>query len=335
MPVSGEKYVAPVWKDNAPPALDAAELQAMTDAIERTEASIGDVTTPAQKMGLTGELSIGKSLGVLADVGNVHVWKKVGYQVVGTTKKINIASQTTTVVFNNDSVTIYCGTGVKLTNGELALDGTTATTTTGDYQNGSHYDKKYFYIIQNGFSVFYQYVSQSGSSSRRVYTVYPITVIEEPIYDNSITFPTSTNQNAYQEGTVGDITIKYLGLLGDKVKIELASYIGTGGGKSSSDPVSLTASFPIKVASFFGYMEIAPDDESTILHSLSGNYIDRLDTKNLTTEFKSGHGFKSGTTATPYCKKSADGKTLYWYNSSGGSNAFNASGNIYYFLVFG
>lgn len=32
MPISGGKYVAPVWVDNAPPALDAAELQAISDS---------------------------------------------------------------------------------------------------------------------------------------------------------------------------------------------------------------------------------------------------------------------------------------------------------------
>lgn len=33
MPISGGKYVAPLWVDNAPPALDAAELQAMSDSV--------------------------------------------------------------------------------------------------------------------------------------------------------------------------------------------------------------------------------------------------------------------------------------------------------------
>lgn len=34
MPISGGKYVSPTWHNNAAPALDAAELQAMTDTIE-------------------------------------------------------------------------------------------------------------------------------------------------------------------------------------------------------------------------------------------------------------------------------------------------------------
>ena len=33
MPISGGKYVAPLWVDNAPPALGATELQAMSDSV--------------------------------------------------------------------------------------------------------------------------------------------------------------------------------------------------------------------------------------------------------------------------------------------------------------
>ena len=43
---------------------------------DRIDRGVGDYTAPAQKMGLTGDLSVGASLGVLADIGNVHVWRK-------------------------------------------------------------------------------------------------------------------------------------------------------------------------------------------------------------------------------------------------------------------
>ena len=38
--------------------------------------SQGDIAAPYSKMGLTGTPTIGASLGVLADIGNVHVWRK-------------------------------------------------------------------------------------------------------------------------------------------------------------------------------------------------------------------------------------------------------------------
>lgn len=37
MPISGGKYVAPTWHNNAAPALDETELQAMTDTIEENQ----------------------------------------------------------------------------------------------------------------------------------------------------------------------------------------------------------------------------------------------------------------------------------------------------------
>lgn len=43
---------------------------------DRIDRGVGDYTAPAQKMGLTGDLSVGASLGVLANIGNVHVWRK-------------------------------------------------------------------------------------------------------------------------------------------------------------------------------------------------------------------------------------------------------------------
>ena len=40
MPISGGKYVSPTWHNNAAPALDAAELQAMTDTIEENQNAV-------------------------------------------------------------------------------------------------------------------------------------------------------------------------------------------------------------------------------------------------------------------------------------------------------
>lgn len=45
MPISGGKYVAPTWHNNAAPALDETELQAMSDTIEANQDSyeVGDI----------------------------------------------------------------------------------------------------------------------------------------------------------------------------------------------------------------------------------------------------------------------------------------------------
>ena len=57
-------------------ALDADELNAISGTVENLDLSQGDIAAPYSKMGLTGTPTIGASLGVLADIGNVHVWRK-------------------------------------------------------------------------------------------------------------------------------------------------------------------------------------------------------------------------------------------------------------------
>ena len=68
MPIVNGKYESPIWENNQPPAMDAAEMQAITDSVEESIHALGDYTTPAQKMGLTGDFSVGASLGVPAEV---------------------------------------------------------------------------------------------------------------------------------------------------------------------------------------------------------------------------------------------------------------------------
>ena len=232
MPVSGGKYVAPAWKDNAPPALDAAELQAMTDAIERTEASIGDVTTPAQKMGLTGELSIGKALGVLADVGNVHVWRRTSviseeipaipagytvgevisgklYQNVGSTQSaIYVIS-----VSYGDSVTVDMSGNVSIvdpTTKSVRLKESAGKTTlqslVGKYVEISEVPHPDYvtnaltgvFFIPPTASVSFD-STDSASTTYQMVIGYPYTAAIPPGTHTS--FPISTNPNAYQEGS--------------------------------------------------------------------------------------------------------------------------------------
>ena len=50
MPVSGGKYVAPVWQNGGPPALDADELNAISQSIMRNQGDIGDLNTLTQQL---------------------------------------------------------------------------------------------------------------------------------------------------------------------------------------------------------------------------------------------------------------------------------------------
>lgn len=60
------------------------------------------------------------------------------------------------------------------------------------------------------------------------------------------TYPVSTNPNAYQEGSNANTTIEYLGKLGNKARVQVVSYVGTGT-YGSSNPNSLTFDFVPKM----------------------------------------------------------------------------------------
>ena len=135
MPMSGNNYVAPTWVNYGPPALDADELNAISGTLENLELSQGDIAAPYSKMGLTGTPTIGASLGVLADIGNVYVWRKTvvteeeipaGYKLVDdntdrtldgvSNALINLGNtnQRTAYIDCADSITVDDGGGISL-----------------------------------------------------------------------------------------------------------------------------------------------------------------------------------------------------------------------------
>ena len=64
MPISGGKYVSPTWHNNAAPALDAAELQAMTDTIESNDeavASLQEAISGGFKVGFGSYVGTGEN----------------------------------------------------------------------------------------------------------------------------------------------------------------------------------------------------------------------------------------------------------------------------------
>lgn len=134
-------------------------------------------------------------------------------------------------------------------------------------------------------------------------------------------------------------TIEYLGKLGDKARVQVVSYVGTGI-YGSSNPNSVTANFPIKLLAVV----------AKALKNSNGNFTTRIDFDNqhredpfmigaaLTTDYTlgSGCGYKENVYNTSYGKKSNDGKTFSWYTT--GNNAarqFNESGYTYTVLLIG
>lgn len=78
--------------------------------------------------------------------------------------------------------------------------------------------------------------------------------------DGVVDYPVSPDRNAYQEGTVDDTTVEYMGQLGNKVQIETGSYVGTGK-YGSSNPNSLTFGFVPKLV-FIMCIDSAPNSNN-------------------------------------------------------------------------
>ena len=116
-------------------------------------------------------------------------------------------------------------------------------------------------------------------------------------------------------------TIEYLGKLGDKARVQVVSYVGTGT-YGDGNQCSITANFKIKSAiMMYHYMPSAgsifmiPDE--------------------LSTDYTSDIGFSEVNANYSWAKKSADGKTLFWYGTRSASGQFNESGRTYYVLCIG
>ena len=129
-------------------------------------------------------------------------------------------------------------------------------------------------------------------------------------------------------------TIEYLGKLGDKARVQVVSYVGTGT-TGKNNPCSITMPFKIKTAIMLGY-EYSYELVS-FLHSEYNMSIIVAD--QLSTEYKNYRGFLRGTSGTghsqAYGKISDDNKTIYWYFDSGAYNQCNSSGTKYYVLLLG
>ena len=118
---------------------------------------------------------------------------------------------------------------------------------------------------------------------------------------------------------------------GDGAKIEVISYVGTGT-NGSANPTSVTVDFPIKVAEILevdGVQPLSPTSSTSVV-KLTMNAL------TLTTSYVEGAGLTpSGTSRSSWGKRSEDGKTFSWYNTTGATYQFNKSGSVYAILIIG
>lgn len=128
---------------------------------------------------------------------------------------------------------------------------------------------------------------------------------------------TSTDRNAYpdQSAEGGEIppntTITYLGQLGNRARIEVGSYVGTGK-YGSSNPNSLTFGFEPKII-LFGNEKAWPfiNPEQTSIYD------------------------PVGTTSSFVVNISWNGKSVSWYSDEYQSYQLNDLGKIYHYIAIG
>lgn len=246
MPIVNGKYESPIWENNQPPAMDAAEMQAITDSVEESIHALGDYTTPAQKMGLTGDLSVGASLGVLANIGKVHVWRKTvvteeeipaGYRLVDdTTNRNNVGDQTVSnaLIFLIGDTTAELKYSTEITvneNGVVNLNSVISTNSVPSpvtVLNGKYIQLRYsfgkgpvnldtnkIYYIPSDATVTLNSNNNGWILVNKLQYVDAYPAVPPGTH---VTYLTSTNRNAYQEGddakeagyVLGDMVSGYL-----------------------------------------------------------------------------------------------------------------------------
>lgn len=198
---------------------------------DRIDRGIGDYTTPAQKMGLTGDLSVGASLDVLANIGNVHVWRKTvvaeeevpaGY-TLGPVEANKVLAQSSSnwgnsyatftvassiTVDDGGNVTMNDTSGVEIWQGYfnpnkgednllgkfIQFSHVSADHISSDLETGVYFiPSNATFIRDHSSAPFYTKISACQKVN-----AYPLTPA-----GTHITYLTSTNRNAYQDGTDG------------------------------------------------------------------------------------------------------------------------------------
>ena len=155
---------------------------------------------------------------------------------------------------------------------------------------------------------------------------------ESPVGSSTTIFTTKYQPVTGYPAIPAGITIEYLGVLGDKIRMQIVSYIGTGT-SGEATPCSITADFKFKTAEYLGSLRGGSLSPAV-------TYIDARDkvlSEAITTEFTAYSGFCLDDSQNSFGKKSEDGKTITWYSryNNRQSNQLNEAGVKYYFRFFG
>lgn len=133
--------------------------------------------------------------------------------------------------------------------------------------------------------------------------------------------------------------LSYLSSHSGGAQIQVGSYRGTGLYGSNS-PNHITCDFVLKTVWFYSYkVSSGSETRDTFGGTFRYNAACVVPMADLTTSYSGlkppyfGSGDPSMESS--FSKKSSDGKTLTWYNTSHSAYQFNNSGSTYYWIAFG
>lgn len=279
--------------------------------------------------------TVNDALAVLADIGNVHIWQHT-YETGEYEFVTDAGSEVALLGPTGSDITVIwqVGSNLAMVNGEIVLaevEQEFELTTSNTSAARTAFRKKYIYNPEKGLyyipsTVNFTY-SSTGSRYVRVNPACGVTA--------KASMDTEYRISPHANGYSGDGYIP-LGTLGrDGVHQEILSYVGNGM-YGASYACSLTAERPIVYIRFLG----AVHTETGVFDNFSDtlNYTE-LFADVLTTEYVASRGFgdlANFTDGTTFAKKSADGKTISWYETAqslGPTKQLNANKYTHYFLV--
>lgn len=271
-----------------------------------------------------------KRLEAMDEIGNVHVWSKA-----------TVVEKWSFYLENEDSLELVGATGATVTatwrysdsvnideNGTISLSGGSSVTFSyNTYTEGNVLSGKYIQFVSGGSygtanngpqGVYFipegktpgRISGSGGTVYLRIASKKCIPYIERERQNEQ--YVVSLDRNAYPDsGEYEGAEYEYRGPLGEKSKIQFASYVGTGA-CGPDYPNYLTFDFePFIVISLF---YVASTKAQINLISSNNPF---MISSELTDEYATYKGFCGGSGNMNYAfgKKSNDGKTFHWYYS--------------------
>ena len=315
------------------------KIDANAGSVAKTLANILKPTTPPL-IGLPPSTTPDDMFQALGNTGELHVWRKTmvtdkaGYNL-GSPEGGFLASGSGENNKNN-KFTVYYSSSISVSDvGEAVLVSPENITYAYNSENSSGFQQRIrgkFIKIELQLYVGYPQRAHSGlmfipTDATLSYTTsgtslgYPydycyivdkMQIVQPHGVGTTTTYPVSTNPNAYQEGSNAGTTIEYLGKLGDKARVQVVSYVGTGTyGVNNKNKLTFSGKprFIMVPGAPFGYAYI-PD--GNFYYVMEGDYI-MLEDLN--------------------CVWDDDTNTMTWYHPSYPYRQYNESKRKYTFVA--